>query len=35
MIGNYLNIDSSIIGFLGVAFAYLATCILLGIGMNN
>lgn len=35
MISNYFNIDSSIVGFVGVAFAYLCTCILLGAGMNK
>lgn len=34
---NYLgNVSGySIIGFIGVAFAYLATCILLGTGINR
>lgn len=36
MINNFLNIwDYSISGFLGVAFAYLFTCLLLGMGMNK
>lgn len=36
MIHYFLNIsESSIAGFLGVAFAYLATCILLGTGINK
>lgn len=36
MINNFLNIsDYSISGFLGVAFAYLFTCLLLGAGMNK
>lgn len=36
MIHYFLNIsESSIAGFIGVAFAYLATCILLGTGINR
>lgn len=36
MIHYFLNIsESSIAGFIGVAFAYLATCILLGTGINK
>ena len=36
MIHYFLNIsESSIAGFLGVAFAYLATCFLLGTGINK
>ncbi len=36
MINNYLTVsDYSILGFLGVAFAYLVTCILLGTGINK
>lgn len=36
MIHYFLNIsESSIAGFLGVAFAYLTTCILLGTGINK
>lgn len=36
MINNYLTVsDYSILGFLGVAFAYIATCLLLGTGINK
>ena len=36
MINNFLSVsDYSILGFLGVAFAYIATCILLGTGINK
>lgn len=36
MIHYFLNIsESSIAGFIGVAFAYLTTCILLGTGINK
>lgn len=36
MISRLLNIsDYSIVGFLGVVFAYLFTCLLLGAGMNK
>lgn len=36
MIHYFLNIsESSIAGFIGVAFAYLATCIMLGTGINK
>lgn len=36
MINNYLVVsDYSILGFLGVAFAYLGTCVLLGTGINK
>ena len=36
MINNYLSVsDYSILGFLGVAFAYIATCLLLGTGINK
>ncbi len=36
MINNFLDISNySILGFLGVVFAYLFTCFLLGVGMNK
>lgn len=36
MINNFLSVsDYSILGFLGVAFAYLGTCVLLGSSMNK
>lgn len=36
MINNFLDISEySILGFLGVVFAYLFTCFLLGVGMNK
>lgn len=36
MINNFLDITNySILGFLGVIFAYLFTCFLLGVGMNK
>lgn len=36
MINNYLSVsDYSILGFLGVAFAYIATCLLLGTSINK
>lgn len=36
MINSFLNIsDYGILGFLGVAFAYLVTCLLLAVGMNK
>ena len=36
MINNFLDIsDYGILGFLGVIFAYLFTCFLLGVGMNK
>lgn len=36
MINNFLSVsDYSILGFLGVAFAYFGTCVLLGSSMNK
>ena len=36
MINSFLNIsDYGILGFMGVAFAYLVTCLLLAVGMNK
>ena len=36
MINNFLNVsDYAILGFVGVAFAYLLTSFLLAVGMNK